>query len=130
MQHFEKCTGKNKNNSLEGAQNQISAQMAANSRKNKLQIIAHRHVHSSRTVYIIDMWRFMHGMEDATEADLATPWGSRSWSTLVRRSHIRRLSINNCGAGMVANALTKHCLTESGESRDPENCAPLSVPKR
>lgn len=69
-------------------------------------------------------------MEDATEADLATTWGSRSWSTLVRRSHIRRLSINNCGDGVVANALTKHCLTGSGESRDPENCAPLSVPKR
>ena len=67
-------------------------------------------------------------MEDASEADLATTWGSRSRSTLGRRCHICRFSVNNCGDRVVTNALTKRCLTASGESHEPAGCAPESAP--
>jgi len=67
-------------------------------------------------------------MEDAAKADLAATRGSRSRSTLVRRSHFCRFSINNCGDRVATDALTKRCPKASGESHEPAGCAPESAP--
>ena len=60
----------------------------------------------------------MHGTRMAQEGR------ESSGSTLGRRAGTHLLSRGDCGSGMVADALAKRCLMESGESRAPEDCAP------
>ena len=67
-------------------------------------------VQPAREGYTIYTWRLTHGMEDATTTDLATARRTSTWLAPVRRDHSCSLSVNNCGSGVAADALSETLL--------------------
>ena len=68
-------------------------------------------------------------MEDAAATDLAATRGTRSRSTLARRSHIDRISGDYCWDLVAFDGLAKRCLTEKWRVTRLRGLCTLSAPK-